>query len=97
MIGYSCFRGIKDPVAEAQPLGPLITGFCAKDCARPKSDVMIPFGAGKVDFEAVFTALQRAGFNGPVMIECAGGRTLPEVTAGVRANRAFLEQVLSIL
>jgi L-ribulose-5-phosphate 3-epimerase len=87
----------KDPIADAQRLGQLVTGFCAKDCARPRSDVMIPFGAGKVDFKGVFNTLQRAGFNGPVMIECAGGRTIPEVTAGVRANRAFLEQVFSTL
>ena len=47
-----------------------VSGFCAKDCAEPKGDVMIQFGAGKVDFAGVFGVLKSAGFNGPIMVEC---------------------------
>ncbi|EFK95712.1 Xylose isomerase domain protein TIM barrel, partial [sediment metagenome] len=60
----------KDPVAELAPIAEHVTGFCAKDCGAPKSDVMIQFGTGKVDFVAVFQQLKAAGFNGPVMVEC---------------------------
>ena len=43
----------KDPVEELKPIVQYVTGFCAKDCAEPKGDVMIQFGAGKVDFAGV--------------------------------------------
>lgn len=84
----------KDPIAEAARLARHCTGFCAKDCAMPKGDVMLQFGEGKVDFPAVFARLKQGGFTGPVMIECCGGKTLSEVTAAAKANREFLERVL---
>jgi len=57
---------------------------------------MIQFGAGKVDFKAVFKVLKEAGFNGPVMIECTAPAETPElVTANAVANRKFLEKVFS--
>jgi sugar phosphate isomerase/epimerase len=86
----------KDPVEELQPIVPYVTGFCAKDCALPKGDVMIQLGAGRVDFAGVFRVLKSAGFRGPVMVEgCAVGDT-PEATAtNARANREFLEKVLA--
>jgi L-ribulose-5-phosphate 3-epimerase UlaE len=74
-----------------------VTGFCAKDCAHPKGDVMIQFGAGKVDFTAVYTELKKAGFNGPTFVECAGGKTFEEVTQSARANRLFLEKIFAAL
>jgi sugar phosphate isomerase/epimerase len=86
----------KDPVAEIAPIAPHITGFCAKDCGELKGDVMIQFGAGKVDFAAVFKALKAGGFNGPVMVECCRvGATPEETTANARANREFLDKVLA--
>lgn len=86
----------KDPVAEIDPIAPHITGFCAKDCAEIKGDVMIQFGAGKVDFPAVFKRLKAGGFKGPVMVECCKiGPTPEETTANARANREFLEKTLA--
>jgi sugar phosphate isomerase/epimerase len=86
----------RDPVAEIAPIARHITGFCAKDCAEPKGDVMIQFGTGKVDFAAVFKKLRSAGFNGPVMVECCKvGPTPEETTANAAANRLFLERVLA--
>jgi sugar phosphate isomerase/epimerase len=87
----------KDPVEELKPIARHVTGFCAKDCAAPNSDVMIQFGTGKVDFSAVYGELKKAGFNGPTFIECAGGKTYQEVTDGARANRVFLEKVFASL
>ena len=88
----------KDPVAEIDPIAPYITGFCAKDCAAPKSDVMIQFGAGKVDFRAVFQRLKVHGFAGPVMVECCQVGPTPAATmVNARANREFLERVLATL
>jgi sugar phosphate isomerase/epimerase len=83
----------KDPVEELKPIVRHVTGFCAKDCPAPKGDVMIQFGTGKVDFRGVFDELKKAGFQGPVFVECCGGKTFDEVTAGARANRLFLERL----
>jgi sugar phosphate isomerase/epimerase len=85
----------KDPVEELKPIAQYVTGFCAKDCDHERGDVMIPFGAGKVDFAAVYRELKKAGFHGPTYVECAGGRTFDEVTDGARANRLFLEKVFA--
>jgi sugar phosphate isomerase/epimerase len=88
----------KDPVAEIEPIAPHITGFCAKDCAEIKGDVMIQFGAGKVDFPAVFKKLKAGGFKGPVMVECCKiGVTPEETTANARANREYLEKTLAAI
>jgi sugar phosphate isomerase/epimerase len=88
----------KDPVAEIDPIAAHITGFCAKDCGELKGDVMLQFGAGKVDFAAVFQRLKATGFNGPVMVECCKvGQTAEETTINARANREFLEKVLGAL
>ncbi len=88
----------KDPVAELEPIAQHVTGFCAKDCGAQKGDVMIQFGTGKVDFKAVFAKLKAAGFNGPVMVECAAPAATPaEVTANARANREYLEKIFASL
>ncbi len=86
----------KDPVAELAPIAEHVTGFCAKDCAAEKSDPMIQFGTGKVDFVGVFKKLKSAGFNGPIMVECCKiGATPQETMENARANRVFLEKALA--
>ncbi len=86
----------KDPVEELKPVAHQVTGFCAKDCGAPNSDVMIQFGTGKVDFLGVFRTLNGAGFTGPIMVECCKvGATAEETMANARANRSFLENVLA--
>ena len=87
----------KDPVEELKPIVQHVTGFCAKDCTAEKGEVMIQFGAGKVDFTAVFKELKRGGFKGPIFVECAGGKTFAEVTANAEANRLFLEKVIAAI
>ena len=87
----------KDPVEELKPIVQHVTGFCAKDCTGEKGGVMIPFGAGRVDFIAVFKELKKAGFNGPTFVECAGGQAFAEVTDDARANRLFLEKVFAAI
>jgi sugar phosphate isomerase/epimerase len=86
----------KDPIAELEPIVQHVTGFCAKDCAGQKSEVMVQFGTGKVDFVGVFRKLKAAGFNGPVMVECCEiGATVEETTASARKNREFLEKAFA--
>jgi sugar phosphate isomerase/epimerase len=86
----------KDPIEELKPIVQYVTGFCAKDCAAPHSEVMIQFGTGKVDFAGVFEVMKSAGFDGPVMVECCAVADTPEATGtNAGANRAFLEKVLA--
>jgi sugar phosphate isomerase/epimerase len=86
----------KDPIEELRPIARHVTGFCAKDCATVKGDVMIQFGTGRVDFAGVFRTLKDAGFDGPIMVECCKiGATAEETMANARANRLFLERVLA--
>src|ERR1051325_1580214 len=86
----------KDAVAELEPIAKHVTGFCAKDCAAPKGEVMSQFGTGKVDFKAVFSKLKSAGFHGPIMVEgIKVGASAAETTANAKANREFLENVLA--
>jgi len=87
----------KDPLEELKPIIEQVTGFCAKDCAQPKGDVMIQLGRGKVNFAAIFAALRDAGFVGPVFLECATGKTYEQVTIGADRNRAFLEKIIATL
>jgi len=88
----------KDPIEELKPIARHVTGFCAKDCGAPGSDVMIQFGTGKVNFAGVFAVLKAAGFDGPIMVECCKvGATAEETMANARANRVFLENVLAAL
>jgi len=57
---------------------------------------MIQFGTGKVDFKRVFQTLRKAGFKGPVMIECTGEADSPEhATRLAIANRAYLKRIFS--
>ncbi len=85
----------KDPVAELESIAEHVTGLCAKDCAAQKTEVMIQFGTGKVDFAGVFKKLKSAGFNGPIMVECCKiGATPQETMENARANRLFLEKTL---
>lgn len=86
----------KDPIAELEPIAEHVTGLCAKDCGGQKSDVMIQFGTGKVDFVGLFRKLKGAGFNGPIMVECCKiGATPQETMENARANRLFLEKALA--
>jgi sugar phosphate isomerase/epimerase len=86
----------KDPIEQLKPIAQHVTGFCAKDCDRQHGEVWLEFGKGKVDFHAVFSELKRAGFNGPVMVECCDkGKTADEMTANARKNRLFLEKVFA--
>ena len=88
----------KDPLEQLKPIVQHVTGFCAKDCDRQKGEVFLQFGAGKVDFPAVFGELKQGGFNGPVMVECcARGITPAETTANARKNREFLERTFAAL
>lgn len=96
--GNIIFYTGKDPVEQLKPIARHVTGFCAKDCDKQRGSVWLNFGEGKVDFRAVFAELKRAGFNGPIMVECCKQADTPEgVTENARKNREYLEKLFATL
>jgi sugar phosphate isomerase/epimerase len=88
----------KDPIEQLKPNAQHVTGFCAKECYTQRGEVMIQFGAGKVDFRGVFSELKKTGFNGPVMVECCKlSDDIKVLTANAKANREFLEKLFASL
>jgi len=88
----------KDPLEQLKPIVQHVTGFCAKDCDAQRGNVWLEFGKGKVDFPAVFAEMKKAGFNGPIMVECCAlGDTAEIVTENARKNREYLEKVFASL
>jgi sugar phosphate isomerase/epimerase len=70
--------------------------FGSKVAGAGNPEVMIQLGSGKVDFPAFFQKLKAVGFNGPVMLEGTEvGATLDQTIANARANREFLEKLLT--
>jgi sugar phosphate isomerase/epimerase len=95
ILFYTC--GEEQPethVAEAAPM--VMTGII-KDCVLDDGvpDVLVTPGEGLVDFEAVLSALVDGGFDGPLYLECVGGRDLDEIDENVRRTLAFIWQILS--
>src|SRR5258708_5996174 len=96
--GNIIFYTGKDPLEQLKPIVQHVTGFCAKDCEKENGSVWLEFGTGKVDFAGVFGEMKKAGFNGPVMLECCAlGDTLEIVTANARKNREYLEKLFKTL
>jgi sugar phosphate isomerase/epimerase len=96
--GNIIFYTGKDPLEQLKPIVQYVTGFCAKDCDKEKGNVWLEFGTGKVDFRAVFAEMKKAGFNGPVMVECCALGDTPEiVTENARKNREYLERVFTAI
>jgi sugar phosphate isomerase/epimerase len=96
--GNIIFYTGKDPLEQLKPIARHVTGFCAKDCDKQRGSVWLEFGKGAVDFPAVFSELKRAGFHGPVMVECCAQGDTPEaVTENARKNREFLERTFAAL
>jgi sugar phosphate isomerase/epimerase len=96
--GNIIFYTGKDPLEQLKPIVQYVTGFCAKDCEKQRGTVWLEFGKGNVDFAGVFGEMKRAGFNGPVMVECCAPGDTPEaVTENARTNREYLEKVFAAL
>ena len=88
----------KDPLADLEPIAAQIAAFTAKDCMGKGGEIWIQLGKGQVDFTAMLRRLKRAGFKGPIMVECcAMGATASETAANARANREFLEKTIAAL
>jgi sugar phosphate isomerase/epimerase len=55
-----------------------------------KPDVMVTPGEGLVDFGEVIAILRTGSFQGPMYVECVGGKSLDEINHNVRSTLGFL-------
>ena len=90
---YYYSNGQRDPVADAATVDGLVVGMSVKDDRHPK-DVMVPPGAGQVDFAKVLARLRKGGFtSGPLVVETLARGDLKATLAEAVKARKFLEQL----
>jgi sugar phosphate isomerase/epimerase len=94
--------GKLDPVDDAPSVAGLVTGMCIKDFrmteqdGKPRKEVMIDPGTGRVRFPEVMAKLREGGFtSGPLVIECLARGELPELLASAKRAREFVEELVS--
>jgi sugar phosphate isomerase/epimerase len=70
-----------------------------KDCIvrEGQPDVWILPGEGWVDFPRVLGLLHRAGFAGPLYVECLGGSEWDDIKARARRTREWIEGIVEAL
>jgi sugar phosphate isomerase/epimerase len=91
--------GQERPEMHIDEVALLVTACIIKDCVvvDGQPEVMITPGEGWVDFDRVLSALARAGFGGPLYVECVGGQSPQEIDRNVQRTRAFLQEILARL
>jgi sugar phosphate isomerase/epimerase len=82
-------RSGEDPSAVVRRLGEAIRHVHVEDTEGDVGSVVVP-GAGKVDFAAIFAALDDAGYDGWYTVELAGADVHPDEAA--REALQFLQQ-----
>ncbi len=94
--------GQLDPVDDAPSVAGCVSGMCVKDFriaekdGKPRKEVMIDPGSGRVRFAEVMAQLKRGGFtSGPLVIECLTRGELPDLLAGAKRARAFVEELVA--
>jgi sugar phosphate isomerase/epimerase len=89
-------RGDERPETHVSEVAPLVSAGIVKDCILTdgEPDVLVTPGEGLVDFRAVLLALVAGGFDGPLYVECVGGRDLDEIDRNVRRTHTFVRNAL---
>jgi len=80
------------PEEDVKDVAPHVVGVCIKDCKE--HNVMVTPGEGEVDFRGVLQVLADAGFNGPMIVECVGGKTPDEINDAAAATHVFLKELV---
>lgn len=91
--------GKGNPVDAMDVLGEYVRGTHAKDAVFPTGTWHlgkgVPFGKGKVDFPAVFRALRKVNYAGPILIEYEAGGA--DANREILNRKAFLEKLMGTL
>ena len=85
-------KGEHQPETDLDLLAPKVSNLIIKDCVlnNGKPDVMVTPGEGLVDFGEVIAILRKGSFQGPMYVECVGGKSLDEINHNVRSTLGFL-------
>ena len=90
-------KGELRPETDVAVAAPKVTTVIIKDCVveNGNPDVMVTPGEGLVDFERVLGGLIAGGFDGPLYVECVGGKALDEINKNVKSTLKFVSDILS--
>ena len=90
-------KGELRPEPDAETVGAQVSTMIIKDCVVEdgKPDVMVTPGEGLVDFEKVLGGLVAGGFDGPLYVECVGGKTVDEIDGNVKSTLKFVSDILA--
>jgi sugar phosphate isomerase/epimerase len=85
------------PEVGIERVAPLACAGIVKDCVvrDGEPDVMVTPGEGLVDFEKVLGGLVKGGFEGPLYVECVGGKEVDEIDENVRSTLEFVRGILA--
>ncbi len=90
-------KGKVRPESDVDDVAELVTFCIIKDCIIKEDgnpDVWILPGEGLVDFPVVLGKLVKAGFSGPLHVECLGGTELDDVDERAWKTREWLEKII---
>lgn len=92
-------QGDVRPEPDVADVAHCVTTCIIKDCVvvDGKPDVWIQPGTGLVDFESVLGTLAKAGFAGPLYVECLGGSELADINRRAKETHDWLKALLSTL
>jgi sugar phosphate isomerase/epimerase len=93
-------KGKVRPEPDVDDVAEFVTFCIIKDCIIKEDgnpDVWILPGDGLVDFPVVLGKLVKAGFSGPLHVECLGGSELDDVNERAWKTREWLEKILEKL
>lgn len=89
--------GERRPEADVAKVAPTVSTGIIKDCvvADGKADVMVTPGDGWVNFHAVLSGLVSGGFDGPLYVECVGGKEPAEVDRDIAFALGYVKGILT--
>ena len=92
-------QGERRPETDVAEVAPVVSTAIVKDCtvAEGKADVMVTPGDGLVDFHRVLAGLAGGGFDGPLYVECVGGREPADVDRDIAFTLGYVKGILTSL
>jgi sugar phosphate isomerase/epimerase len=92
-------KGERRPETDVGAVAALVSTCIIKDCVvnDDKADVMVTPGSGLVDFPAVLRRLIGAGFNGPLYVECVGGKDVDAVDRDATHTLGYVRGILDTI
>ena len=90
-------KGNLRPETDIATIAPKVTTTIIKDCVVEDGipDVMVTPGEGLVNFEIVLGGLVNGGFDGPLYVECVGGKTVGEINENIKSTLKFVSDILA--